>query len=299
MEGSLTLCNPPPPATVLPSSPGLPDREQACRGSEPRPGPAAATWQRRWKPPCGYAQTVTETQRTAAVEGLPGPAPRPAPTPAAASRRSPHPTTALQLSGKGLWGTWGGGRGLAQPTSPAPPGQGWGAWAEQRGNGEMGLPEHLWCRAPAQPPPGSVDSVTQALTGGQKWPHVLGRPCRPLPQEARARERWTRSQQAEGWGAELLGGRTGGREAGWQQVSSEGAGRGELGGGVSRRWCESRKQPRAGCEPDRSPGAGEALPDQPPDTGAAACRPGSEPHPGPQAAPRFWFVLRGTHSLVH
>ena len=120
------------------------------------------------------------------------------------------PTPPQPCSCRGRGSGARGGRGLAHPTSPPPPGRGWGAQAEQRGNREVGLPEHLWCWAPAQPPPGSVDSVTQALTGGQKWPHVLGRPCRPLPQEARARERWTRSQQAEGWGAELLGGRTGG-----------------------------------------------------------------------------------------
>lgn len=175
---------------MLPSSPGLPDREQACRGSEPRPGPAAATWQHRWKPPCGYAQTVTETRRTAAVEGsrqarlcaLP---PRLLPPPAGLP---PHPPPQLcSCRGRGSGACGAGSGGL-----PSPPRLllgGGGPGAEQRGHREVGLPEHLWCRAPAQPPPGSVDSVTQALTGGQKWPHVLGRPCRPLPQEAQSREK--------------------------------------------------------------------------------------------------------------
>lgn len=69
----------------------------------------------------------------------PGPALRPAPTPAAASRRSPPPppTTALQLSGKGLWGMWGRERGLAQPTSPPPGGGGLGQSRE--GTGKWGF----------------------------------------------------------------------------------------------------------------------------------------------------------------
>lgn len=241
MEGSLTLCNPP-PMTVLPSSPELPDREQACRGSEPRPGPAAATWQRRWKPPCGYAQTVTETRRTAAVEGSPGPAPRPAPTPAAASRRSPpHPPPQLcSCRGRGS-----GARGVGAGACPAHlASSSRGPRAEQRGNREVGLPEHLWCRAPARPPPGSVDSVTQALTGGQKWPHVLGRPCRPLPQETQSRERWTRSQQAEGWGAEFPGSRTG-AGGGGERIGGKGAVE-ELGGGVSKEVAWKQKPSKSG-----------------------------------------------------
>lgn len=70
------------------------------------------------------------------MEGSPGPALRPAPTPAAASRRPPHPTTALQLLGKGLWGTWGGG--LPSPPRLLLRGGGWGPGQSREGTGKWG-----------------------------------------------------------------------------------------------------------------------------------------------------------------
>ena len=218
---------------MRPSFPGLPDREPACRGSEPEARPSSRHLAALMETAVRLRTDSHGNSEDGGVGGrAPGPAPSPSPTPAAALLQVSPYLADLQLAGKGLWGMWGvpGVGGPTQPTSPATATGGPGG--EQRGTqgkwGSPGIPL-LWPQTCLHPR--SVDSVTQAPTRGQEWPQVLGRPHRPLPQEAQSRERCTRNQQAKGWGVELQSSRARRKKAGRRRASSVGGGQGGLQGG--------------------------------------------------------------------
>lgn len=110
---------------MRPSFPGLPDREQACRGSEPKARPSSRHLAVLMETAVRLRTDSHGNSEDGGVGGrAPGPAPSPSPTPAAALLQVSPYLADLQLAGKGLWGMLGGaarGGPTSPPHQPPPP----------------------------------------------------------------------------------------------------------------------------------------------------------------------------------
>lgn len=139
---------------MRPSFPGLPDREQACRGSEPKARPSGRHLAALMETAVRLRTDSHGNSEDGGVGGrAPGPAPSPSPTPAAALLQVSPYLADLQLAGKGLWGMLGGGRGGGQPAHLTSHRHRWAWGRTERDAREVGLPGHPSSLAPDLPPP--------------------------------------------------------------------------------------------------------------------------------------------------